>query len=103
MRIKKGVRLDLLQPQMTPVMIAVERIWWVHGRDPTITSGNDGKHRSDSLHYQGLALDFRTKDLSDTLAIFFRDQLVSSLGENYDVLLEFEPRHMHIEYDPDEV
>lgn len=98
MRIKAGVKLDKLQPQMSIVLINVESLWGMHGLEPTLTSGNDGKHRVDSFHYVGLALDFRSRDLSNTKALFFRDRLQERLGENYDVVLESD--HFHIEYDP---
>jgi len=100
--IKHGVKLDKLQPQMLLVLINVERLWWLHGLSPTLTSGNDGKHRTNSLHYQGHAIDLRTRDITETRALFFRDRLKESLGENYDVVLEFDPPHLHIEYDPKE-
>ena len=100
MHLKRGVKLDKLQPQMIPAMMAVDKVWYVHGLDPTLTSGNDGKHRVGSLHYLGLALDFRTRDISSTKALFFRDRLKEMLGDEYDVIIEYDPLHMHIEYDP---
>ena len=99
MKIKAGVKLDKLQPQMALVLIQVERVWNMHGLEATLTSGNDGKHRTNSLHYQGLALDFRTRDLTDSKAQFFAEQVADALGSEFDIVLEFNPRHLHAEFD----
>ena len=62
MEIKDGVVLAGLDPCMRPAMVNAERIWKRFGRSEgvTITSGLDGCHSAGSLHYYGLALDFRT-------------------------------------------
>lgn len=65
-----------------------------------ITSAFDGKHREDSLHYKHRALDIRTIHLSwdkvRSLLRFLREKL----GEDFDVIYEENPPHIHIEYDP---
>ena len=78
--------------------LIAKTIQWMEGKDyiPTITSGNDGKHKANSLHYKNLAIDIRTKDMrfkeGNTLRIR------KSLVNKYDVILEKD--HIHIEYDP---
>ena len=66
----------------------------------TITSGSDGVHGPNSLHYQGKALDFRTRTLtaSQKQAVFL--SLTAALGTQFDVVLE--DTHIHIEFDPKE-
>lgn len=69
----------------------------------TATSINDGKHSANSLHYSGMAVDMRSKHLTqeESRKVFFA--LRNDLGGDYDVLLEAENtdnEHLHIEYDP---
>lgn len=104
-KLKKGVMLDKVQPQMVVAAMVVCSIYEEAGYDCTITSGNDGVHSTGSLHYRGLALDFRTRNVPEDL----RDDLqravqVALNGEasnfvgDYDVVLE--KTHLHVEYDP---
>lgn len=69
---------------------------------PVVTSGDDGKHRAGSLHYVGLAEDYRTNDLPKEkhLAI---ERVRLRLGQNFDVVFENigkPDEHLHVEYDP---
>ena len=108
LRLKPGVRLTDLAPQMAVVLEVVPQAYREAGaRDCTITSANDGKHKVGSLHYSGRALDFRTRDLDElgidvlVLLVAIRD----ALGENFDCLLEDRygsNEHLHVEYDPEE-
>lgn len=102
--IKHGVDLAGLQPEMVPVLINLERLFYELGLDCWITSCRDGKHGRGSLHYVGLALDFRTKAIAEPASKkTLIAQLAKSLGRQYDVLLEAEGRrneHGHVEFQP---
>jgi hypothetical protein len=100
LKIKGGVTLHGLSPQMLLAVIAVKDIYDRRGKDVVLTSGNDGKHSVNSKHYVGNALDFRTNNLDDpTLeGPIIANELNKALGRDYDVL--FEGDHIHIEYDP---
>ena len=63
---------------------------------PTITSGKDGLHSKDSLHYQGLAIDLRTRDMKNPKMVVIL--LKNTLDYELDIVLEKD--HIHIEYDP---
>ena len=69
-----------------------------------VTSGNDGKHMTGSLHYTNAALDFRTGHawepplMTADEAEEVREELAALLGAGYDVVLEKD--HLHIEYQP---
>lgn len=69
-------------------------------RDLVVTSANDGKHMATSFHYKNRALDFRTKDMTEVEKQRFVTNMESLLGPNYQVILENNPVHAHIEYDP---
>ena len=102
MRLKAGVRLADLSPQIVLAAIIVQEVYRERGGKTTITSANDGTHGTLSLHYNGNALDFRTKDFYGNKQALLLD-LKERLGENFDVLLEDEGKpneHVHLEYDP---
>ena len=102
MRLKAGVKLTDLAPQMVLAAVIVERIYDSYRCDCVITSANDSKHGKDSLHYRGRALDFRTKNYTgDKQAL--RDEIKEALGADFDVILEDlggDNEHIHVEYDP---
>jgi hypothetical protein len=83
------------------------------GISRTITSGNDGTHQgsapvgqpSNSLHYQNLAWDHRSHDLTGREKQLALDFMRQTLGAGWDILLEkpgSEQEHFHTEYDPKE-
>jgi len=101
MFIKEGVKLKGVQPETVLAMGVCDAVYKQMGfpsGEVTITSVMDGQHMPGSLHYKGLAFDFRTRDLQD----WEKDTLVKNLrlrlGLEYDVVLE--PDHGHVEFDP---
>lgn len=99
-QIKPGVTFaSELKPTTRRMIDAAEYVFGQYGITPVITSGNDGTHRANSLHYSGDALDFRRWD-SDRAGV--TDAILGGLryylGDGYDVILESD--HVHIEYDP---
>ena len=97
-KIKAGVKLDKLEPQMALALPAVAAVYDKYGYDTIITSGNDGKHSNTSLHYVGHALDFRTRHVKPDDLSPLVSELQKNLGDNYDVVLE--STHIHAEFDP---
>lgn len=91
-------------PQMDRVLDVVTAVWSRYGRMATVTSGTDGVHSASSAHYDGMALDFRTKDVdsvNDKHAMI--QEVKASLGQDYFVLFEDEGlanEHLHVEYRP---
>ncbi len=100
LHLKDGVRLHGLRPEMLVGLQVVHSIFDKHGKTCVVTSANDSAHSRGSLHYQGWALDFRTRHLSDQSE---KDRLAASvkkaLGGDFDVVLE--STHLHVEWDPD--
>src|SRR5262245_2852894 len=80
------------------------------GRECVITSANDGKHSTRSLHYRGLAVDIRRRDpggaweLTQSEIQSFVDGLRAALngesGLNVPYQVVVEDDHVHLEYDP---
>ena len=73
-------------------------IWDKFNKDLVVTSCCEGKHSNNSLHYVGMAFDFRTNDLSASQLKRIKRMLIESLGSDYDFVLEAD--HGHFEYQP---
>lgn len=89
--------------QTFPIIINAWRQF--NGPTPVITSGNDGTHRLDSLHYSNRAIDLRGNNISDETLQFIAKEVKRQLGADYDVIAEIFPGnpsrdHLHIEYQP---
>ena len=103
MKIKKGVILAGLDIKMRPALIIADRIWKGYNQELVVTSGLEGTHSARSLHYYGLALDFRTRYFSEQEAYKVREELENELEvyegayNSYDVVRE--ATHIHIECD----
>jgi hypothetical protein len=96
---KSGVRVLDVQPQVFEIIKTCAEVYFSFGNSLVVTSVSDGKHRSDSLHYKGRAVDVRISNLgSRTLAETITGRLKNRLGSRFDVVLETD--HIHIEYDP---
>mgnify|MGYP001562235037 FL=1 len=103
MKLKYGIRLADLSPQIVLAAMVVQECYRERGGVATITSANDSAHSEKSLHYKGRALDFRTRDFAgDKHALIAL--IRASLGNEFDVLLEDEGglnEHAHVEWDAD--
>jgi hypothetical protein len=101
MRLKTGVKLAEITPQIVLAAIIVQEVYRERGGKTTITSANDGVHGTLSLHYKGNALDFRTKDFAGNKQALILE-IKQRLGDQFDVLLEDEGKdneHCHIEWE----
>lgn len=98
MKLKEGASLKDVSWRMFDAAIKVESVLAHFGVDTVITAGTDGKHMVGSLHYRGLALDVRTRDLKDEDKQPAATAIRQVLGADFDVVLEGD--HFHIEHDP---
>lgn len=108
---KAGVIIDGLHPIMFAAWVEVVSCFAHFDKPCIVTSGLDGKHSKNSLHYEGLALDFRTRHLTPTERAQIRGMIkrkLDTLAEEYnatspnapvrfDVVLE--RTHIHVEAD----
>ncbi len=74
---------------------------------PVVTSGREGKHGKNSLHYAtpSRALDYRGNNVNDSALRAFARDVQLALGGSYDAIAEFDAGnsrndHLHVEYDP---
>ena len=84
---------------MRLVLITADKIWRNAGQELVITAGLDGEHSAGSLHYYGLAVDFRTRYFSEMDKMRVASALRSKLGTDYDVVIH--RTHIHVEFDPE--
>lgn len=102
--VKAGVNFwPGMHPRLEADMEKIDRLHIRLGcsRPAFITSARDSKHKEQSKHYAGRALDLRTNDLSPTLKRRLAKDLALLLGPDYFVDLEYEGRpneHIHLQY-----
>ena len=65
-----------------------------------ITSANDSRHMTGSLHYENRAFDIRIHNIvgGHPVARAWVARMALALGDDYDVILESD--HVHVEYQP---
>jgi len=98
MKIKAGVDLNGLRPEILIALIIANDLYSKLGKELEITCGVDGKHGYGSLHYVGLAVDIGFKELNPHQKETIVSDLKKKLGPQYDVVLE--ATHIHIEFQP---
>lgn len=103
MKIKPGVSLANLQPQMVLAALVVDSVFRRGGYDATITSGSDGDHKGLPVvgdtrdpHYTGKAFDIRTSDLKSEDVPSLVQALQVCLGAEFVVITE--SNHLHIQW-----
>jgi len=106
---KTGVMLHDLCSQMVMAHVSIVEVYQRRAFDCIITSGSDGKHSLTSLHYDGKALDYRTRHMTETQAIEVHAEVRKILPRDFDVILHErvvvdgvvkDPGHLHVEYQP---
>lgn len=96
-----SVNIENLDPKLYVAYGAILFAYHMIGNkhNCVITSGNDSKHKANSLHYKNLAIDLRVWGLSDSERELVTKSLSECLGKDFDVIDEKD--HIHIEYDPE--
>jgi len=97
-QIKAGAQVNGIRPEILLALMVVNEVYANHGILCVITEGTGSKHGIGSLHYVGLAVDLRTRDMPGTLQVQVTDIIRERLGKQYDVVLEKD--HIHIEFQP---
>jgi len=90
-----------IQPEILFAVMVAQSVWLaLFPNIPlVITSITDGKHSDNSLHYDGQAIDLRTRNLPhENSAKIAGNQIKECLGAEYDVIIH--STHIHIEYQP---
>jgi len=98
MRLKKGVRVGGVSPEISVAIMVVDSIYGTFSRELVITSMCEDTHSERSAHYRGDAFDCRTYYFNDDQ----KEQLVTNveraLGTDFIVILEED--HLHVQFSP---
>lgn len=105
LRFKNGVDVRGIRSELLLAILVASDVYAEHNADCVVTSLLDGKHSSNSRHYDGAAMDLRTNDLATGRDKSILDEIrarLLPLGD-YDVIFENADtpnEHIHIEYEP---
>jgi len=106
MNIKHNVQCAGLHPDLVEAMMKVAVLYdnlGIKGVRACVTSVMDGRHSSNSLHYQGKAFDVRTwaDTRGNQMSVNEKEAIANKvrdiLGGDFDVVVE--STHIHIELD----
>jgi hypothetical protein len=98
LRVKNGVDLSMILPEMWDAAWTAEAVYACHGYDCIITSGREGRHMPGSFHPLGEALDFRRFHVPEhEMAEIFGTIKLVLTRRGFDVVLE--AGHLHVERD----
>lgn len=101
MNLKPGVDMNGVQPEILEACAKIHYLMEKTG-EFTLTACLDGKHKTGSLHYKGLAVDIRSKHIPAAEKAKVLAAIKATLGRDYDVILEGEGtanEHLHVEWD----
>ncbi len=99
MRIKEGAEINGLRAETLLAYIIADQVYTKYGIECVLTEGTGGKHGRASLHYVGLAIDIRTRNIeSKDTQLLIAAEIRERLGDQYDVILE--DTHCHLEHQP---
>jgi hypothetical protein len=96
--LKPGVSLKGLKTEILFGVLILAEILREMGLGLTITSGNDGTHSAGSKHYEGLAVDIRSRDKTKQQVIDAVAEFKRRADQQFDIVIE--STHIHLEYDP---
>jgi len=98
-KLKTGVNPTGIKAELLLVIMVANEVYRDRGYDCVVTSINDSTHSQTSRHYQGCAVDFRTRNFpNDGIAREVTEEIRQRLGRHYMVL--FERNHIHVSYKP---
>lgn len=98
MKIKQGVRIAGVKPELLFGLRVAESVYAKEGFELTVTAVVDGTHKVGSKHYVGMAADLRTIDLPVGAPARIVAALKAQIDQDFDIVLESD--HIHLEYDP---
>ena len=104
--LKPGVRLHGIRPEVVLGIHVAEGVWDAIGTHTlVVTACIEGIHTNGSSHYNGCAVDLRTKTLAPGHAPQVVAGLKAALGTDFFILLENAGEaneHVHLEFRPQE-
>lgn len=102
MRIKRGTQgasISGIRPESVIGMLVALSLFNELEQPFELSSGLEGKHGRNSLHFVGLAFDVTTRGIDQRAHAEITKHLVDRLGDEFDVV--YEQSHWHIEFQPE--
>ena len=93
-----SIGFQSLKPQIVLALIVVDQVMKGCGQEAVITSINDARHGENSLHYDGGAVDIRSRTFSNPESVLGLCRLALGNSKDFDMILESD--HFHLEYQP---
>jgi hypothetical protein len=93
-----SIGFQSLKPQIVLALIIVDQIMKESGQEAIITSINDSRHAETSLHYDGSAVDIRSRTFSNPEQVLALCKQALGNSNDFDMILESD--HFHLEYQP---
>lgn len=103
MQIKPGVSIKGLRPEILLGVQICDRVFKEFNLTLVITEVTGGAHGFGSLHYVGLAVDFRCRHIPNDMKHLVLQTCRDRLWNEFDFILEDEGEdneHFHLEYQP---
>jgi len=104
MKVKKTVEVKGLTNQILIAWMVSKWVYFELGlNNHAMTSGSGGRHSYGSLHFNGNAIDIRSKDnegvyFTKSFGDKVAETIASRLPNDYDII--FETNHIHMEWQP---
>lgn len=98
MKLKPGAQVRGISTESLFALMVTESVYREEGLELTVTSVVEGTHGAKSRHWSGDAFDCRTQEIPLDKQRLLAARIRSSLGGDFDVVLELD--HIHVEYDP---
>lgn len=98
MRLKPDSRYNGIKAEILLGAMVARSVYENNGFEFIITEGTGGSHMEGSKHYDGLAIDIRTRHVAEHLRKQLADSIRRQLTDDYDVVLH--STHIHLEFDP---
>lgn len=96
--IKEGAIVDKFRKPITHAKGMIHKIFEKYKLDMYITSGREGNHMANSLHYVDLAMDIDLPP-ADLVDFIYMDIIDALNANGYDIILHTKS-HYHVEWDP---
>ena len=102
-KFRPDIRMGGIQQETVLALMMVNEWCKDKGWNMWVFSITEGKHSAGSLHYIGHAFDFWPDQIEQDVFTFGHETvktIKALLGQDFDVIFEQKPLHIHVEFQP---